>query len=397
VSPGLEEACLKELGYWLPRLKDHTTLGKDQELVPCIAGSGVVELKASILTGLALNLVLKTPTRILLRTNQFRCRDFPKLFNKVRKISWEQYAVLHGSAEWHVTAAQSRLAVERRILETCESALRSRAPMIEGAGSDPEGATRQQVHVRFQDDECTISLDSSGGFLFKRGLRTKILDAPLRENLAAALLWALLDPKDQRPSALWDPMTGSGCFPLEALALTAVNTWSSFPFTAWPIFATACKNAGLEGYQDFLAEVRKAEGECFFGAVRGSDLDPKAIATAQDNLKNVLSTLKPTPQTPCLFFQANATDVEALRRMDCVGIAVLNPPYNRRLQAREPAQFYREVVESIAELGKIHRIGILVPREVRSNVSPPKGFATTSTYSFRNGGIPVDFLVFSRT
>jgi len=104
--PGLEDLVIHEVGEWFPGLEIKS-------------GHGGVTVMAPLEIGLAMNLALKTPTRILLRASTFRCKDFPKLFQKVSEFPWKELIDPSSMMEIQVSSARSRLKIKNRIAETC--------------------------------------------------------------------------------------------------------------------------------------------------------------------------------------------------------------------------------------------------------------------------------------
>jgi putative N6-adenine-specific DNA methylase len=181
VAPGLEFVCVDEA-----REHGFHVLGHEV---------GGVRLRGDPTEALRANLSLAVPTRVLERIARFEARDFGRFEREVRAIDWARFgtgftprAACHKSKLHHTGALESRLAQWL-----------------------PAGDTA--LLARFDDDVCTLSLDTTGERLHKRGWRVEVGPAPLRETLAAGLLrlagWA---PGE----ALYDPMCGSGTFVIEA-------------------------------------------------------------------------------------------------------------------------------------------------------------------------------------
>jgi putative N6-adenine-specific DNA methylase len=243
-----------------------------------------------------------------------------------------------------------------------------------------EGAGAQLVVVRFFRDECTISIDSSGALLHRRGYRQATAKAPLRETLAAAML---LGAGWSGDTPLVDPLCGAGTIPIEAALIArriapgraraergelAVANWPELP--PGEIERQVAAARGNE-----LASARVA--------IVGSDRDPGAIDAATANaeragvsadvrfVKRALSAAEPVGDGP--------------------GLLVANPPYGVRLS--EGA----DVRNIYAQLGKVAhfsfpgwRIGVLSPdRALDSQTRLP----LRQTFETTNGGIRVRYLV----
>ena len=217
VSPGFEDLAQFELSRWLP----------EEKAVICHGG---LQLQINLHTGLELNRVLKIPTRILLRLTDFGCRDFPRLFKKISSFSWEESVPIGSQIDFEVSTHGSRLKIKRRIDETCrdgyKSYLKKQGLATSAVRSEPNAELpKSTVFIRIFDNVCTVSLDTSGELLHKRGLRKNNSEAPLRETIAAGLLYDLIatDQRDREKSVsqperhndkieLIDLMTGSGIF-----------------------------------------------------------------------------------------------------------------------------------------------------------------------------------------
>lgn len=178
-------------------------------------------------TACQLNSWLKIPTRLLVELVRFKVRDLPKLYKKVRSIAWHRELYVFGledqgqNIEWKISARRSRLIHTEKIKQTLQKALadslKSQPPR-----KAPKNLQARNLclYVHLENDEFTLSWDTSGEALYKRGLKKANVQGPLRENLAqACLLWLQLKLKHplDSPIELIDPMAGSGSFILEAL------------------------------------------------------------------------------------------------------------------------------------------------------------------------------------
>ncbi|MBM3963003.1 MAG: hypothetical protein FJ306_14045, partial [Planctomycetes bacterium] len=158
---------------------------------------------------------LGTASHLLVRIAEFRCRALGELQRKALDLPWREWLRPHVPIEVHGTTRGSRVyhtgAIEERIVEAIGAAM-GRKPIL--AGKDDEALAR--IHVRFRDDVCTVSLDATGTPLHRRGYKLDARKAPLREDLAHALLLA----SGWRPgTALLDPFCGAGTIVIEAAGL----------------------------------------------------------------------------------------------------------------------------------------------------------------------------------
>ena len=225
VATGFERVCSKELSS-LP-LSAHETVATD----------GGVEFSGHLQDCYLANLHLRTASRILLRITAFTSTNFRQLEKKIAAIPWELYLDACSRPQIHVTTRHCRIYHTAAIANRFSEAI-ARHLQVPAAGdrSDLAAPSSQRIFVRGVDDRFTVSIDSSGTHLYKRGLKKHPGTAPLRETLAAAsLMLAGYDPHQP----LVDPMCGTGTFSLEA-ALMAKNIppgwYRDFAFCRWPSY-----------------------------------------------------------------------------------------------------------------------------------------------------------------
>ena len=190
------------------------------------------------------NIRLRTADRVWLVVADFSAPDFDALYEGVRQAAWRE--LLPGNAAVTVTAKsyRSRLAAVPSIQSISKKAIVDALLGASGhhaAGRAEETGPRSTVEVFLQNDQASVSLDTSGYGLHKRGYRTESGAAPLRENLAAALV--LLSRWDSsRPFA--DPLCGSGTIAIEAALIArgaapgirrtfAAERWPTLPARIW--------------------------------------------------------------------------------------------------------------------------------------------------------------------
>ena len=183
---------------------------------------------------------------------------------------------------------------------------------------------RLDIHISGRD--VTLSLDSSGDPLFKRGWRVAQTDAPINEVLAAGII--LLSGWDGKTD-LVDPMCGSGTFLVEA-ALIAANIAPGvyrdhYAFQQWPDYD--------EELFDKIYNDDSNERE-FTHKIYGSDIEGKAIAIARANVKNAGLNK---------YIELERRDFNEIEQVPEHGTLITNPPYGERLSVEDIDQFYRDL------------------------------------------------------
>jgi len=358
--PGLESLCRDELAA-LPLDSQRLQIEK-----------GGVLFQARLHDAYAANLHLRTAARILMRIGQFRAANFRQLEKELRAFPWELYLFQQQPFDVKVTSRRSRLIHTAAIVQRFEQAIKARLtaqPGLPAPGTAPPPAL--QIAVRCVSDRFTLSLDSSGDPLYKRGLKTHGGTAPLRETCAAAMLTLA---GFSRHSILADPMCGSGTFTLEA-ALVASRIppgwYRNFAFMAWP-----CFRPGRWKHLRKLAGARIHIPPA--PRVFAADHDPQAVARLQTAITKI-------DLEPAVHLQTG--DFFTLlppRHATVPGSVVLNPPYGRRLKTADSLERqYSEIGSRLMDVYPGWNLAMILPRKDLHNQLPFK----VTTLPFQHGGL----------
>ena len=356
-QPGIEEITAKEL----------RELGIERNVVP-----GGVEFEGDLKEVYLTNLWLRSASRILVRLCFFKAKHFAELVRKASKCPWSEFITPELPIKVRATSRHSKLyhtkAIEERILKAIKEAV----------GFEPKTTTYEDegtsVVVRFENDICTISINSSGALLHKRGYRVKDVEAPLRENLAAAMV---LYSGWRGETPLIDPFCGSGTIPIEA-AMIAANIppgmKREFAFMKW-------KNFNRRLWEELKEEALKKIREVSV-PILGFDIDPLAVEAAQLNAEAAGISrwveFKNLSFPPLNFERA---------------VVITNPPYGVRLSAKNTRLLYRQLGNWARNSFKEFKLLFLSPsRRLAQEVAPE---AKMLTY-FDNGGIKVGLYQVSR-
>jgi putative N6-adenine-specific DNA methylase len=312
-APGLEQLCYNEL-LQLP-LSSHKAAIVE----------GGIEFTGRLHDCYLANLHLRLANRIIMRIGRFKSSNFQRLGKKISGIPWELYLHRSSALTVSVTSRHSRLYHKDAVSECCREKIAQRLALYAPEpASAVSGADAQQLFVRIVEDHFTISLDSSGELLHKRGLKSHRATAPLRETIAAAVL-NIAGFTGNEP--LIDPLCGSGTFSLEAamLARQIPPGWfRNFAFTGWPGF--------VSGRWHYL----RRQGEALIAGKKepqifASDRDEAVCSELTDCVERY--HLTDAVQVRCRdFFEFDPADVTAQ-----IGLVVLNPPYGMRLGKRAEA------------------------------------------------------------
>ncbi|MEB3310868.1 MAG: class I SAM-dependent RNA methyltransferase [Snowella sp.] len=263
-----------------------------------------------------INLWSRMIFRVLVPLATVKSRDAEQLYKGVQSINWLDYLQLDQAFAVNCTGGNRQLNHSHFTALQVKNAIVDQQRAQTGKRSDIDvNHPDIVVNVHIYQDNCVISLDSSGFSLHRRGYRPAMGLAPLKETLAAALL-AIAEWTPDRP--FLDPLCGSGTLPIEA-ALMALNVapglYNSFAFQNWPDFnPTLWEQLQTEAEQGVLSELPSL--------VWGSDGDETIISQARANAK--ASGLEQH-----LYFQhKQLSEVEAPADQ---GIIICNPPYGVRI------------------------------------------------------------------
>jgi putative N6-adenine-specific DNA methylase len=375
--PGLEELVRAELETWLPLAANPGPKAGPKTGPKIEVERGGVTAYLPLGQGLALNRVLKTPTRILLRLAKFGCRDFPKLFRKLSGFDWQDWVADGAPVEFVASSHRSWLKIKRRIEETANDAYKA---SLKKRGLTPRSMPTETILLRIDGDVCTVSLDTSGELLHKRGYRPLSSDAPLRETIASALLLMLERSAPQTNKVeLIDPMTGGGTFLLEAAGLRRPVSSRGFAYEHNPVLMKRAKD---------LPNLRSTSPDPYVSFV-GYDLDEKALIAAQGNWSQIREA-RPVQWERRDFVHAPFLTPGVERWL------IANPPYGERIRVEGRLKdYYERLLEAAFEVAHPTRACFLCPEKVRPlTLRLPRGWVIADETAFSNGGLPVRAIVY---
>jgi len=304
--------------------------------------AGGVSFNASIDALFRINLRSSCATRIVVRLARFKALTFPELYNRVRKIAWQKYIGDGVTVDVKASCHHSKLLHSGR----AKQAVLDGIVASEGMGTQRAGESVQQIMLRIDDDICTVSIDTSGERLDRRGYRKHSGFAPLRETIAAALLrW--MEYKPEQP--LLAPMCGSGTFAVEAALIAekkAAGSGHVFPFLHWPSLKQKRWQRVLKKTEAMTVEAK--------ATILATDIDAGVLAQARKNarLAGVDKLIH--------FEQLDVHKLTAPEDASQPGLLVCNPPYGDRVKGDVRA-LYRSLGELFAERFEGWKMVVIVP------------------------------------
>ncbi|MGZ3788533.1 MAG: THUMP domain-containing class I SAM-dependent RNA methyltransferase [Bacteriovorax sp.] len=370
---------LEDLG--LVELVEKFKLHFEDETLAIIAKiPGGIEIECPLNIGLNLNRVLRTPTRILLRLSEFKCRDFPKLFQKMSKFNWAPWMI--GQTPEVVCASKnSRLFDSRKIEKAIGDGINQyyRHKPVKKRYLDHLETTKKEhlpkIYFRAEDDLVTLSIDTTGERLHLRGEKTLTGLAPIRENLAALLLIELKSHVQAESITLIDPMCGSGTFLIEAKNSHSITSARDFSFLHMPIAMEG--PALLKELDQKLLEKKDAFKDAFYDELIGFEISPEVVSLAKKN-------------DPDLFFKQEDLFSETIHHYKNP-VVIVNPPYGIRIGSDIDLDYFLRVIDCIKKKFQPLIAGIIVPSDFKLKTT--KEAKIISSRPFKNGGIDVVFYV----
>ncbi len=294
--------------------------------------NGRVRFTGTIRDVMVTNLWLRTADRIKIVVGEFDATTFDELFEQTKALAWDQFLPLdaafpvegksHRSQLHNVPSVQA--IVKKAIAEKMMAVYHRRTKL-------PETGQLYPLEVAINKDHVLLTLDTTGESLFKRGYRRDKGGAPLKENMAAALVllahWFPDNP-------FVDPVCGSGTIPIEAALLghnIAPGINRSFACEQW-------SNLMPAGLPDDVRDDADAQADYDVKLeIHGYDIDQKMVEIAQRNSQAAGLTHDIT------FKQLAVKD---WRTDEINGVIVANPPYGERLSDRETVhELYRQMGE----------------------------------------------------
>lgn len=278
-------------------------------------GKRMVQFEGDLAVMYKANLCCRTALRILKPIVKFTASNPDDLYDAVREIEWEKYMTADSTFSIDSTVSSADFTHSKFVTYRVKDGIVDhfndicgRRPSIRLQGADV------QLNVHISDNRVTISLDSSGEPLSKRGYKVENTEAPINEVLAAGII---LKTGWRGECDFADPMCGSGTFLTEA-ALIAANInpgiyRESFAFEKWDDFD---QELFEEIYNDDSAERE------FAYKIYGGDIDPEAVKIARRNVKS--AKVENMVEISC-------KDIEDWTDNAPEGVLVTNPPYGQRI------------------------------------------------------------------
>ena len=281
------------------------------------------------------NLWLRSADRVLVQLAKFAAPDFDALFDTVAELPWEEWIHREAAIPVRGRSHKSQLTSVPACQRAVKKAIVGRLLAKHNTTELPETGPPVPVEVALLEDEATLSVDTSGDGLHKRGYRSLAGPAQLRETLAAALV-QLSFWKPDKP--LVDPFCGTGTIIIEAAMIgrrLAPGRNRAFAAEHWPSFSQEAWRVAREEVAD-LALPNLEERPM------GTDIDAESLSLARYHAEQA------GVEADVHFQQRAFVDLTSQRSYGCT---IMNPPYGLRMgEEREIAELYRTFPEVLRRL-----------------------------------------------
>jgi len=322
---------------------------------------------------------------VIVRVAKFHADSFHELERRAKRIPWDEYVTKGSRVQFRVTCRKSRLYHSGAVAERLAESIVKRIGDVDIANAGATVTEDEEHHVaadgpsqliivRLNHDECTLSADSSGALLHRRGYREAIGKAPLRETLAAAMV---LSSGWDKCCPFVDPLCGSGTIAIEAALIARripAGLRRDFAFQLWPSYRESV-------WKELTAKAGETSVTEPIGALLASDRDDGVVKLAEGNASRagVLEDI---------HFQSNP--ISALELLAEPGFVITNPPYGVRVGERTTLRnLYAQLGNILRKKAKGYTIAMLsADKTLEKMVAIP----LTEILRTRNGGIPVRFL-----
>ncbi|MDP6553062.1 MAG: bifunctional 23S rRNA (guanine(2069)-N(7))-methyltransferase RlmK/23S rRNA (guanine(2445)-N(2))-methyltransferase RlmL [Pirellulaceae bacterium] len=284
-----------------------------------IVGPGRILFSADDAAICRTNLWLRTADRVLVRMASFPAEDFDALFDTTKAIAWDRWIGTEASFPVIGRSVRSQLSSVPACQRAVKKAVAESLLAAHRTSELPESGPMYKIEIALLENVATLTIDTTGPSLHKRGYRQFAATAPLKETMAAALIQLSF----WRPErTLIDPFCGSGTIPIEAAMIgrnIAPGLNRSFAAEEWP-------DIDPQIWRDARTEARDIALPDLPERLMGTDIDPEVLEIARFNAEQA----GVADQT---HFQVRPFDRLTSKRS--YGCVITNPPYGERLGDHE--------------------------------------------------------------
>lgn len=318
------------------------------------------------------NLWLRSADRVLLKMGEFRATTFDELFEKTKALPWEEWITEDGEFTVEGKSINSKLFSVSDCQAIVKKAVVDKMKTKYNTEWFQETGAKYTIEVALLKDVATLTIDTSGQGLHKRGYRAHSVEAPLKETLAAALVQLSYWNKDR---TLLDPFCGSGTIPIEAAMIgknIAPGLNRNFASEEW-------SRVKKEYWNDARRKAWEAVDDDITLNIMASDIDEEAVRIAKLNVEYM------GLEDDIKFVHSDFRDLDI---ENDYGVIISNPPYGERLgNTHEVGDIYKDMGKKFKELDT-YSIYVLTSDEGFEKLY---GKSASRRRKLYNGRIKVDY------
>ena len=318
------------------------------------------------------NIWLRTADRVLLMMGEFKALTFDELFEKTKALPWDEWITEDANFVVEGKSINSKLYSISDCQRIVEKAVVQKLKTKYNVEWFKKTGPKYTIEVSLLKDVATLTIDTSGEGLHKRGYRDRAGDAPIKETLAAAMIMLSFWNKDR---VLFDPFCGSGTIPIEAAMIgrnIAPGLDREFASQKWPRIKKEYWTKAKKDAFDAIDNDTKLQ-------IIACDTDKRSILRSRDNAANL------GLEEDIAFFMKDMRDVDL---KDEYGVVITNPPYGERMgKIEEVHQLYRDLGKKFDEF-KTWSVYVITAEEQFEKLYGKKADRKRKLY---NGRIKVDY------
>lgn len=297
--------------------------------------NGKIEFQACLKDIPKTNIWMRTADRILIKMGEFKALSFEELFQNTEALPWEEWIPEDGNFIIEGKSVDSKLFSISDCQRIVEKAIVEKLKTKYDVEWFKKTGAKYRIEVSILKDIATLTMDTSGAGLHKRGYRDRAGDAPIKETLAAGMILLSYWNKDR---VLLDPFCGSGTIPIEAAMIgknIAPGLDRHFAAQEW---ANIDKAYWTQARQDAFSAIDNNVKL----QILGCDIDKRSMLRARDNAANL------GLEDDISFFMKDMRDVDL---NDEFGVVITNPPYGERIgDKKEITRLYIDFGEKFRNL-----------------------------------------------
>lgn len=300
---------------------------------PSGANLGRIEFEGTFEDVLRANVFLRSANRVRIELSKFKAQTFDELFDGIFAMCWQDVLTKDAKIVVDAKSVKSKLFALSAVQSIVKKAIISKLSTVYNCSFNESGAA-YCIEAAIVDDVVTVTLDTSGEGLHKRGYRTYLGDAPIRETLAAAMIQLSVWNPD-RP--LIDPFCGSGTIPVEA-SLIGLD-----------IAPGMNRNFACEQFANAPKVREKVQEEALQRIKRDRQLHISGFDINKDAIKLAFKHAERAGVKDNIHFQVQ--DMRDLSSKYAHGVIITNPPYGERLMKEDELKaLYRDFGKVTAKL-----------------------------------------------